>query len=286
MVSRAKAGEVQFRIQVPALLDHQSGEEIPGRIDADLLGGKLSTELGALRRPIRHSDRMPPPTPSTRAGTAQRAVDVAERLVQVRGYNAFSYADVATELGVTKASLHYHFPGKAELGQALIDRYAARFREALADIDRCGADAPTRLQAYVGLHYDIVHQQRMCLCGILAAEHATLPLSMRTAVTEFFDDNEAWLTTVLADGIEDGTLSIVGPVTEAARQIVSGLEGAMLLAHAYNSISRFESTASRLLTPLIAPAPIAAGVEDRSAAARDRRAARSKRPAPVSRSQK
>jgi TetR/AcrR family transcriptional repressor of nem operon len=126
----------------------------------------------------------------------------------------------------------------------------------------------------------------VCLCGILAAEHATRPLSMRAAVTEFFDDNEAWITTVLADGIEDGTLSIVGPVAEAARQIVSGLEGAMLLAHAYNSISWFESTASLLLTPLVAPAPIAvAEEEDRSAAATDRRAARSKRPAPVSRSQ-
>ena|ERR1035438_1812740 len=104
----------------------------------------------------------------------------------------------------------------------------------------------------------------MCLCGILAAEYATLPVSMRTAVTRFFDDNEAWLTTVLTDGIEDGTLSIAGSVSEAARLIVSGLEGAMLLAHAYNSISRFQSTASRLLAPLIAPAAIAAGGDERA----------------------
>ena len=54
--------------------------------------------------------------------TAARILDVAERLVQTRGFNGFSYADVASELDVTKASLHYHFPGKAELGQALIAR--------------------------------------------------------------------------------------------------------------------------------------------------------------------
>ena len=53
-------------------------------------------------------------------GTAGRILDVAERLVQLRGFNGFSYADVAAELGITKASLHYHFPGKAELGEALI----------------------------------------------------------------------------------------------------------------------------------------------------------------------
>ena len=47
--------------------------------------------------------------------------------MQVRGFNGFSYADIASELGITKASLHYHFPGKAELGEALIERYADRF---------------------------------------------------------------------------------------------------------------------------------------------------------------
>ncbi|HEY1566924.1 MAG TPA: helix-turn-helix domain-containing protein, partial [Solirubrobacteraceae bacterium] len=61
-------------------------------------------------------------TPKTETGTRTRILDTAERLVQTRGFNGFSYADVATELGVTKASLHYHFPGKAELGEALIAR--------------------------------------------------------------------------------------------------------------------------------------------------------------------
>jgi TetR/AcrR family transcriptional repressor of nem operon len=56
------------------------------------------------------------------ASTAERTLDVAERLLQVRGFNGFSYADIAAELGVTKASLHYHFPSKAELGDALIAR--------------------------------------------------------------------------------------------------------------------------------------------------------------------
>ena len=83
---------------------------------------------------------MPAKRNSTETGTADRILDIAERLVQVRGFNGFSYADVAAELGMTKASLHYHFPGKAELGRALIVRYTERFAAAL-DID--GA-SPTR----------------------------------------------------------------------------------------------------------------------------------------------
>ena len=65
------------------------------------------------------------------ADTASRILDVAERLVQTRGFNGFSYADIAAELKISKPSLHYHFPSKAALGEALIGRYAARFTEAL-----------------------------------------------------------------------------------------------------------------------------------------------------------
>jgi TetR/AcrR family transcriptional regulator, transcriptional repressor for nem operon len=76
--------------------------------------------------------------PETATDTPSRILDVAERLVQERGFNGFSYADVAGELEVTKASLHYHFAGKAELGEALIGRYAARFADAPARDRRAG----------------------------------------------------------------------------------------------------------------------------------------------------
>ena len=65
--------------------------------------------------------------------TSERILDIAERLVQTRGFNNFSYADIASELGITTASLHYHFPGKAELGQALITRYASGSRRRSPD---------------------------------------------------------------------------------------------------------------------------------------------------------
>lgn len=50
------------------------------------------------------------------------------------------------------------------------------------------------------LYAEVLRGQRMCLCGILAAEYQTLPEPMRDTVVRFFDDNEAWLTGVLAEG--------------------------------------------------------------------------------------
>ena len=183
-------------------------------------------------------------------GTRSRILDVAERLVQVRGFNGFSYADVAVELGVTKASLHYHFPGKAELGEALMVRYAERFAEALSAIDVDIAEAPAKLDAYAGLYADVLRERRMCLCGMLAAEYETLAAPIREAVITFLDDSEIWLERVLEQGREDASLRFSGSARETARSIVSGLEGAMLVARPYGEVERFQAAATQLLASL------------------------------------
>lgn len=193
--------------------------------------------------------------------TAEKILDIAERLVQVRGFNGFSYADIAAELGLTKAALHYHFSGKAELGEALIVRYATRFAAALAAIDTQTTDAAAKLGAYANLYLDVVRDERMCLCGMLAAEYQTLPAPMGESVTRFFDDNEAWLARTLQHGRDDGTLHLVGSAHDTARMVISSLEGAMLVARPYGDIGRFEAAAGGLLaglTPASAPRPVPA----------------------------
>jgi TetR/AcrR family transcriptional regulator, transcriptional repressor for nem operon len=187
--------------------------------------------------------------------TATRILDSAERLVQIRGFNGFSYADVAAELDMTTAALHYHFPGKGELGRALIERYTERFVAALADIDERIPVAPAKLDAYAGLYADVLRGQRMCLCGMLAAEYQTLPDPMRAAVIAFIDANEAWVEKVLADGRRGGTITVAGRPADAARLIVSGLEGAMLVARPYGDIARFDTAAAGLLASVGAPSP-------------------------------
>jgi TetR/AcrR family transcriptional repressor of nem operon len=191
----------------------------------------------------------------TDGGTASKILDVAERLVQLRGFNGFSYADVAEELGISKASLHYHFAGKAELGQALIERYASRFTGSLDEIETRPIDARAKLAAYAKLYGDVLRRKRMCLCGMLAAEYQTLPKPMRSAVVSFFDDQEAWLVGVLEQGREEGTLRFSGSASEAAQVIVGGLEGAMLVTRPYGDPTRFQVAADHLLASFAAGTP-------------------------------
>jgi TetR/AcrR family transcriptional repressor of nem operon len=189
-------------------------------------------------------------TATASADTSQRILDIAERLVQTRGFNGFSYADVAAALGITKASLHYHFPTKAELGQRLIERYEQRFLVALAAIDRSGVDAREKLRRYAAIYMDVLRSNRMCLCGMLASDYATLAKPVKDGVKQFFDRNEDWLVAVLEEGRKSGTLRFAGSPAVVARAMVGALEGAMMLARSYGEVTRFESVADRLIAEL------------------------------------
>ena len=182
--------------------------------------------------------------------TEQRILDVAERLVQTQGFNGFSYADISAELGITKASLHYHFATKTALGSALIARYGAGFKQALDEIDSSAADAREKLRRYAGLYAEVLRHHRMCLCGMLAADYTTLPAAMRAGVKEFFDLNESWLARVFEEGRKQRTLRFAGPPLESARLLLGSLEGAMLVARSYGDPERFSSAAQRLLAEL------------------------------------
>jgi TetR/AcrR family transcriptional regulator, transcriptional repressor for nem operon len=190
------------------------------------------------------------PSATDHSPAAQKILDVAERLAQVRGFNGFSYADIAAELAVTKASLHYHFASKAALGSALIVRYQVSFAAALEAIDAKTRSARDRLSRYVALYDNVMRNDRMCLCGMFAAESATLPTQMQQELRRFFDANERWLTTVLEQGRGDAELSFWDPPQERARIFLGALEGAMLVARSYKDHRRFQVAAEHLLGDL------------------------------------
>ena len=180
--------------------------------------------------------------------TSQQILDIAQRLVQTRGFNAFSYADIASALNISKASLHYHFASKAKLGVRLIERYEDEFERLLGGIDLDGGSAALKLQRYVSLYAYVLADHRMCLCGMLAAEFETLPKPMQTALDGFFALNERWLVSVLEEVRDAGTLHFKGPASEAAQYIISSLEGAMMMARSHGDMARFDAATRRLLS--------------------------------------
>jgi TetR/AcrR family transcriptional repressor of nem operon len=186
-------------------------------------------------------------------GTRQRILDVAEELGQTRGFNGFSYNDIAQRLSITRATLHYHFASKADLGRALISRYDAAFADGLASIDRETAAPAEKLRRYVALYEDVAGNERMCLCGMFAAEIGTLPEPMQVELRAFFDANERWLTQVFEAGLSSRTIQPRGSANAQARMLLGALEGAMLVARAYADPDRFRLSSAYMLADIVAP---------------------------------
>jgi TetR/AcrR family transcriptional repressor of nem operon len=183
--------------------------------------------------------------------TPSHILDVAERLAQTRGFNGFSYAHIAAEIGITTASLHYHFPTKADLGRALVARYTENFQTAIARIAASSESAPERLRRYVEVFQQVLGADRMCLCGMFAAEFATLPTIVQQELRNFFDQNERWLVRLLEDGLASGALRFDGDARSLAGLITGALEGTMLLARSYGDGARFRVPVDQLISSIV-----------------------------------
>lgn len=180
--------------------------------------------------------------------TAQQILDIAEGLVQTRGFNGFSYADISEALKIRKPSIHHHFPTKAELGRRLITRYHETVNAKLAVIDHETSNCRTKLERYARIYARVLrNNNRMCLCGMLAADFYSLPAEIRDELRSFFEANEAWLARVLKEGQKGKTLHFSANPRLEARLLLSSLQGAMLVARSFDDASRFEAIAKRLI---------------------------------------
>lgn len=184
--------------------------------------------------------------------TSERILDVAQVLVQQRGFNAVSYKDIAARLGIKHPSIHYHFANKAKLGAELVKRYRRTFNEELVNITSIELSGRRQLERYRLLYERLLrgNETRFCLCGMLAADAKTLPETMRREVQEFFEDNQSWLTRVLEEAQADGSLRNISAPAKQAAAIFAGVEGALLLAHANDTPETFHTIVDGLLLPL------------------------------------
>ena len=177
----------------------------------------------------------------------EQILDVAEAIVRSRGFNAFSYADIAAEVGASKASLHHHFATKSDLGLQLITRFTDNVLQAMSQINELHTSNLIKLREYARLYEGAMEDNQMCLCGMLAAEHETLSADMQTAINRFFDGHELWLEQVLIAGRETGELAYDGDPRVHAQAIVSSFQGALLVAKSRRSMERMSVVSSHLV---------------------------------------
>lgn len=174
-------------------------------------------------------------------GMPKQILDAAERRFKARGYHAVSFRELAGDVALKSASVHYHFPSKADLVVALVERYHRRFSETL--LARAGSAGPRdRLRAFVAVYREVLERDgAICVCGLLGAESRGLPERVTGAVRDFFETNIAWVS----DALKDGGFS--DKPRQDAMTIVSALQGAMMLAISLDDHAVLDTVARRLL---------------------------------------
>jgi len=171
-------------------------------------------------------------------------LDVAEGLIRTSGFNGFSTRDVADAVGIKAASVHYHFPTKADIGVAVTERYTDRFIEALGDPDRF-EDARSALTLYVdSFRRALVRDRKLCLCAVLGAEIGGLPTEVGEHTRIFFERNIEWLGRALVAS------SGVSPARAKAdaTHILAALEGALIVSMSLGDRSVYENVGKRLIS--------------------------------------
>ena len=173
----------------------------------------------------------------------EQILNEAESRVRTGGYNNVSFRDLADAVGIKSASVHYHFPTKADLGVALAERYTDNFMLSLGNAKNDSNDDP--FASYIDLFRHALNvDKKMCLCGLLGAELDGLPTDVRLATRRFFERNLEWLSE--AHQHKYGS-SKKAASTEAIK-LISLLEGALLVSRSLDDASLFDQAVNALRT--------------------------------------
>jgi TetR/AcrR family transcriptional regulator, transcriptional repressor for nem operon len=161
--------------------------------------------------------------------TAQQILDVAQKIVRSRGYSAFSYADISEQVGIRKASIHYHFPAKDDLVRQLVKRYRENMECNCDRIVRSNASFHQQLFEFAAFYRDGLEEGQICLCSMLTADFTVLSPEIREELWHYFQQTEGWLSALLQRGY-----SLNAPSADSeAKGLIALLQGAQLIARTH-----------------------------------------------------
>lgn len=169
--------------------------------------------------------------------TKEEILMIATEMIQTRGYSSFSYKDLSDRLGITKASIHHHYPSKADLGLAVAERYFADVSASLAEVKRTSDDPWEQLEGYVGQILALIKtRDKICAAGAVHSEFNVVPEGMTDAMSALAKHIIGWLTEVLEAGQRAGVMSFPGDAGGQAALIFAAAQGAMQFGRAHGPV--------------------------------------------------
>lgn len=176
-------------------------------------------------------------------------LDIAQELIQKKGINGMSYADISKAVNIKKASIHHHFPTKEDLVNCLVEKFCGEFKTLVDEILSSQVKAKTKLQKFLHLFEETVMQgnnDRACLCGMLCAEFLSISEETADSVRGFLDISRTAISQILEQGVEEKSFSICGNIKDTSDLFIAAIEGGIFLSRIDGGPKRFSKLMHQL----------------------------------------
>lgn len=178
-------------------------------------------------------------------------LNLAESLLQDKGFNGFSYAHIANELGVKNAAIHYHFATKEDLGVAVVQRYRERFKLWINNSRVKDLSHEEKLDWFLRIYTDFrADKGKVCLVGSMEAEFNSIPEGLQSEVQLLHKEMLDWLRGTLTEGRDAGVIAFNGEPVNKAALIMSTLQGGLQMARALGS-KKFHDVVTQIKVDLL-----------------------------------
>lgn len=164
------------------------------------------------------------------AVTRGKIIELGENLIRTKGYNAFSYQDISTELGIKNAAVHYYFPSKENLGTSIVKTNIQRFEEMIDNMHSRGFDEWQQLDTFIKIYIKSHREHKLCIIGSLGPDFNTLSETTKNELVKMTEIIHNWLTNVLTTGKEKKVFVFNDEPQNKATLIFSGLVASLQLS--------------------------------------------------------
>jgi len=181
--------------------------------------------------------------------TREKIIELGENLIRTKGYNAFSYQDISSELGIKNAAVHYYFPTKENLGTSIVKTNIQRFEEMTENMHNLGFDEWHQLETFIKIYTKSNREQKLCIVGSLGPDSKTLSESTQSELKKITELILDWLAVTLASGREKNIFSFKEDPKIKSFLIISALVASLQLTRILDKID-YKSICQAILEDL------------------------------------
>lgn len=186
-----------------------------------------------------------------KSSTRQSVIECALALLQEKGYNGWSYEDIAKSVGIKKATIHYYFPKKEDLGKELLVQYSKNTMAFLDIPENQNKDPREQLFVIVDLFASVLdNPNTFCLCGMLAADLPTLAPAITEELADYFKKIEARVQAIFEAGEQAKLWTCAQSAAFEAKSLIAAFQGMLLVSRMQGGKSHFIKMAQNYISKI------------------------------------